>query len=108
MDIKLMLTLQRSCSMIWRLIASLPLWAKRAMPDRDTLRHDLLICYGRYSIASGPGQSGFVKRQSERLNSIQKHASKLMELLKADDADLRIIRSVWPITPERPAHLLRK
>jgi hypothetical protein len=29
-----------------------------------------------------------------------------MELLKADDADLRIIRSVWPITPERPAHLL--
>jgi hypothetical protein len=25
-----------------------------AMSDRDTLRQDLLICYGRYSIASGP------------------------------------------------------
>ena len=77
-----------------------------AVPDRDTLRQDLLICYGQYSIASGPGQSGFVKRQSNRLNSIQTHASKLVELLKADDADLGIIRSVWPITPERPAHLL--
>jgi hypothetical protein len=77
-------------------------------PDRDTLRQDLLICYGRYSIASGPGQSGFVKRQSDRLNSIRKHASKLVELLKADEADLKIIRSVWPITPERPAQLLRQ
>jgi hypothetical protein len=77
-----------------------------AMPDRDKLRHDLLFCYGRYSIASGPGQSGFIKRQSDRLNSTRKHASKLTELLKADDADLGIIRSVWPITPERPAHLL--
>ena len=77
-----------------------------AMPDRDTLRHDLLFCYGRYSIASGPGQSGFIKRQSDRLNSIRRHASKLMKLLKADDADRGIIRSVWPITPERPAHLL--
>ena len=24
-------------------------------PDRDVLRHDLLFCYGQYSIASGPG-----------------------------------------------------
>jgi hypothetical protein len=79
---------------------------KRAMPDRDTLRHDLLICYGQYSIASGPGQPGFVKRQSERLDSIRKHALKLRELLKADDADLGIIRWAWPITAERPAHLL--
>jgi hypothetical protein len=77
-----------------------------AICDRDTLRHDLLFSYARYSIASGPGQSGVVKRQSERLNSIRKHASKLMELLKADDTDLRIIRSNWPISPERPAHLL--
>jgi hypothetical protein len=29
-----------------------------------------------------------------------------VELLKADDADLRIIRMAWPITPECPAHLL--
>jgi hypothetical protein len=77
-----------------------------AMPDRDMLRHDLLICCGQYSIASGPGQSGFVKRQRDRLNSIRKHGSKLVELLKADDADLGIIRGVWPINPERPAHLL--
>jgi hypothetical protein len=75
-------------------------------PDRDALRRDLLRCYRRYSIASGPGRSGFVKRQSARLNSIQKHAKKLAELLKADDADLRIIRWLWPISPERPAHLL--
>ena len=44
--------------------------------------------------------------KADRLNSIRKHAKKLVELLKADDADLGIIRSVWPITPERPAHLL--
>ena len=74
-------------------------------PDRDVLRHDLLICYGRYSIASGPGRSGFVKRQSERLNSIRKHAKKLLELLKADEADVGIISALWPISPERPAHL---
>ena len=74
-------------------------------PDRDVLRHDLLICYGRYSIASGPGRSGFVKRQSERLNSIRKHAKKLVELLKADEADVGIISARWPISPERPAHL---
>ena len=37
---------------------------------------------------------------------MRKHASKLVELLKADDTYLGIIRSVWPITPERPAHLL--
>jgi hypothetical protein len=73
--------------------------------DRNMLRDDLLTCYGRYSIASGPGQSGFVKRQSDRLNSIRKHARRLMELLKADEADLGIIRSIWPINPERPAHL---
>jgi hypothetical protein len=79
---------------------------KGAMPDRDTLRNDLLTCYGRYSIASGPGQPGFNKLQTERLNSIQKHASRLMKLLEADDADLRIIRHIWPIDPERPAHLL--
>ena len=75
-------------------------------PDRDVLRHDLLICYGQYSIASGPGRSGFVKRQSERLNSIRKNAKKLVGLLKADDADVGIIRALWPISPERPAHLL--
>jgi hypothetical protein len=75
-------------------------------PDRDVLRRDLLICYGQYSIASGPGQSGFVRRQKSRLNSIQKHAKKLVDLLKADDADVRIIRKLWPISPERPAHLL--
>jgi hypothetical protein len=79
---------------------------KRAMPDRGTLRHDLLSCYGLYSIASGPGQSGFVKRQIDRLNSIRKNASKVIERLKADDADLGIVRYCWPITPDRPAHLL--
>jgi hypothetical protein len=66
--------------------------------DRDTFRNDLLLCYGRYSIATA-GQSGFVKRQRDRLNSIQKHARKLVELLKADDADLGTIREVWPIDP---------
>ena len=74
-------------------------------PDRDVLRQDLLFCYGQYSIASGPGRSGFVKRQSERLNSIRKHAKKLVELLKADEADVGIISALWPISPERPAHL---
>ena len=74
--------------------------------DRDVLRGDLLICYGLHAIASGPGRSGFVKRQVSRLNSIQKHAKKLMDLLKDDDADLGIIGTVWPIRPERPAHLL--
>ena len=74
-------------------------------PDRDVLRHDLLICYGRYSIASGPGRSGFNRRQSERLNSIRKHAKKLVKLLKADEADVKIISALWPISPERPAHL---
>ena len=72
------------------------------MPDRDMLRQDLLICYGRYSLGSGPGRSGFVKRQSDRLNSIRKHASKLKELLSADEADLGIIRSVWPDHPRAP------
>jgi hypothetical protein len=40
------------------------------------------------------------------LNSIQKHAKRLAELLKADDADLRIIRGLWQISGESPAHLL--
>jgi hypothetical protein len=75
-------------------------------PDRDVLRHDLLTCYGQYSIASGPGRPGFVKSQRDRLNSIRKHAKKLVELLKADDTDLGIIRDVWSINPERPAHVL--
>jgi hypothetical protein len=55
-------------------------------PDRDVLRHDLLTCYGQYSI--------------------RKNAKKLVGLLKADDADVGIIRALWPISPERPAHLL--
>ena len=76
------------------------------MPDRDMLRQDLLICCGLYSIGSGPGRSGFVKRQSDRLNSIRKHASKLRELLSADEADLGIIRHVWPITSEHSVHPL--
>ena len=74
-------------------------------PDRNMLRNDLLVCYGRYSIASGPGQSGFVKRQTDRLTSMRKHARKLAELLKADEADLGIISRVWPINSERPAQL---
>jgi hypothetical protein len=77
-----------------------------AKPDHNMLRHDVLICFGRYSVASGPGRSGFVKRQSDRLDSIRKHARKLVELLKADEADLGIISREWPINPERPAHLL--
>jgi hypothetical protein len=68
--------------------------------NRDMLRHDLLICYGRYSVASGP------EPQSARLVSMQKHARRLIDLLKADDADLALIRLVWPIDAERPAHLL--
>jgi hypothetical protein len=68
--------------------------------DRDTLRRDLLICYGQYSIASGPDP------QNARLDSMQKHARRLIDLLKADDADLGLIRAKWPIDTERPAHLL--
>jgi hypothetical protein len=75
-------------------------------PNRDVLRRDLLLCIGQHSIASGPGRSGFVSRQISRLNSIQKHAKKLVNLLKADDADVGIIRGVWPINPECPAHIL--
>jgi hypothetical protein len=74
-----------------------------ALPDdlnRDMLRRELLICYGRYSVASGP------KPQSARLVSMQKHARRLIDLLKADDADLALIRATWPIDAERPAHLL--
>ena len=81
-----------------------------AKPDRDALRCDLLMCYGRYGVAAGPGTPGFNRQQSSRLKSIQKHAKKLAELLKADDADLRIFhdRRVWPISPERPASLLQQ
>jgi hypothetical protein len=70
--------------------------------DRNTLRHDLLICYGRYSIASGPDP------QNARLGSMQKHARRLIDLLKADDANLGLIRAIWPIDTERPAHLLQQ
>jgi hypothetical protein len=73
--------------------------------DRDRLRRELIICYGRYCLAAGPGQSGSVKRQGDRLNSIRKHASKLAELLKAEEADLGLIRAIWPIDTEHPAQL---
>jgi hypothetical protein len=76
------------------------------VPDRDSLRQDLLFCYGRYFIASELDQSGFVKRQSDRLSSFRKHVSKLTELLKADEADKGTIRSVWPITPARMDFIL--
>ena len=75
-------------------------------PDRDALRFDLMICYGWYSLADGPGRSAFLRHQINRLNSIQKHAKKLVELLKADNDDLGIIRKEWPSGPELPAHLL--
>ena len=74
-------------------------------PERDALRLDLVICFAKHSIASA-GQPGVFRSQGSRLNSIQKHAKKLVELLKADDDDLGIIRREWPISPERPAHLL--
>jgi hypothetical protein len=69
-------------------------------PDRDALRYDLMICNVQYIIASGPGRSGFMRRQINRLNSIQKHAKKLAQLLKDDDADLGIISREWPIGPD--------
>jgi hypothetical protein len=62
-------------------------------PDRDTLRCDLLDCYGRYSIATAPQH---FKRQANRLSSIQKHAKRLVELLEADAADFRVICGEWP------------
>ena len=74
-------------------------------PDRDMLRRDLLDCYAQYSRALA-GRPGIIKRQSERLNSIQKHARKLVELLEDDDSDFKIIQGEWPLNPERPAHLL--
>jgi|ERR1700730_4627626 hypothetical protein len=74
-------------------------------PDRDMLRRDLLDCYAQYCRASA-GRPGIIKRQIDRLNSIQKHARWLVELLKADDADLKIIRGEWPLNPDHPAHLL--
>jgi hypothetical protein len=67
--------------------------------DRDMLRRDLLICCGRYSIASGPGP------QKARLASIRKNARRLIDLLKDDDADFGLIRAM-PIDTEHPAHLL--
>ena len=93
--------------MIRRLLASLLLWAKQ-------LTCPTAICCGKIcsfvtaciALRPVPAGPGFVKHQSDRLNSIRKHASKLRELLSADEADLGIIRSVWPITPEHPAHLL--
>jgi hypothetical protein len=50
-------------------------------PDRDMLRRDLLDCYAQYCRASA-GRPGIIKRQIDRLNSIQKHARWLVELLK--------------------------
>jgi hypothetical protein len=75
-------------------------------PDRDGLRQDLLECYGRYSILSAPGVSGFNAEQMKRLGDIRTQAKKLEILLKADDKSLRIIRKNWPIDDVRPAHLL--
>ena len=73
-------------------------------PNRDALRLDLLNCNHLYSIASV--RPGLLRAQINRLNSIQKHAKQLVDLLKADDDDMGIIRMGWPISPERPAHLL--
>jgi hypothetical protein len=72
--------------------------------DRDALRRDLLHCYGKYSRAVA-ARPGFIKDQYDRLDSIRKHAKRLMKLLDADDADLGIIRGVWPLSSEHPAHL---
>jgi hypothetical protein len=74
--------------------------------DRDALRRDLLFCYGQDSILSNSGTAGFNKIQIDRLHAIRKHAKTLAVLLRADDADAKMIRGVWPIGPERPAHLL--
>jgi hypothetical protein len=76
------------------------------LPDRDALRYDLLICYGRYCKASGPGSPEFLRRQISRQNSIQKHAKRLVGLLKADDADFGITREQWSRSPEHPDYLL--
>lgn len=62
MDIKLNAATAKDLlddSAVDRIIAAV--CEKGAMPDRDTVRNDLLTCYGRYSIASGPGQPGFIK-----------------------------------------------
>jgi hypothetical protein len=74
--------------------------------DRDALRHDLLVCYRQYIIASGPGSSEVNKRQIDRLNSINTHAKKLVRLLRADDDDLGIIRGTWPRHPDCPSYPL--
>ena len=53
--------------------------------NRNALRHDLLNCYRKYTIASGPGSSKLNKRQVNRLTSISNHAKKLVELLQEDE-----------------------
>jgi hypothetical protein len=40
--------------------------------DREGLRYELLDFYGRYSLASGPGQPGFNKRQSKQPMQLKK------------------------------------
>jgi hypothetical protein len=72
--------------------------------DRDALRLDLLVCYGKYSRAVA-ARSGFIKDQYDRLDSIRNHAKRLVKLLDADDADLGIIQGAWPLSSEHPAHL---
>jgi len=74
--------------------------------NRNALRQDLLNCYRKYTIASGPGSSGLNKRQVNRLSSISKHAKKLVELLQDDDDDLALIRDTWPKRPDCPAYPL--
>jgi hypothetical protein len=69
-------------------------------PDLAALRFDLLVCYGRYSIASSAAGP-----QSKRLDSMQKHARRLIQLLKEDEADLGLIRAIWPVDREHPAQL---
>jgi hypothetical protein len=63
--------------------------------DRNMLRFGLLTALGHHAIAVGPGP------QSKRLGSMRKHAVKLIELLRADEADYALIRAVWPVSPDR-------
>jgi hypothetical protein len=76
--------------------------------NRNALRHDLLNCYVRYSIASGPGSSELNKRQVNRLTSISNHAKKLVELLQQDDVDFGLIRKIWAKGPDCPAYPLEQ
>jgi hypothetical protein len=76
--------------------------------NRNALRHDLLNCCQKYTIASGPGSSGTNKRQVNRLTSISYHAKKLVELLQEDDGDLGLIRHTWPKRPDCPAYPLEQ